>query len=58
MGEVCHSGGGIWKAVPFGLMWSIWKEWNNRAFEGFERSMMDLKLLILCALFDWMAVLS
>lgn len=52
------NGGGIWKAVPLGLTWSIWKEWNNRAFEGFERSLMDLKLLISCALFDWMAVLS
>jgi hypothetical protein len=38
-------------------MWTIWRQRNNRVFEGFERPTMDLKLILLRSLVEWMAVL-
>ena len=52
-----HQRGDIWKVVPLGLMWDIWREHNNRAFEGSEWSMTDLKMVLLLSLFEWMTVL-
>ena len=45
--------GNCWKAIPLCLMWFIWCEWNNRAFEGIriERRTMELKMIILRSLF-------
>lgn len=37
------------------LLWMVWKECNCRAFEGFERSLADLKLFLLHILHKWMA---
>lgn len=37
------------------LLWMVWKECNCRAFEGFERSLVDLKLFLLHILHKWMA---
>ena len=39
-----HRNGVIWMAVPYCLMWCIWRERNNRCFEDFERTIADLKL--------------
>ena len=47
----------IWNAVPLCLKWTVWREHNRRAFEGSERPMMDLKMFLLRALFDWIIVL-
>ena len=44
----------IWRAVPHCVMWCLWRERNARTFEGCERNIFDLKLLLLRTLFDWM----
>ena len=46
-------GDNCWKAIPLFLMWIIWCEWNNWAFEGIrtERRTMELKMIILRSLF-------
>lgn len=31
-----------WKTAPLCLMWTIWREMNNRTFEGVEQ-IIDLK---------------
>ena len=41
-----HQSGDLWKAIPLCLMWAIWRECNNRAFEGAKRPKMDLKMII------------
>ena len=46
----CGGGGGI--------MWTIWKEHNQRTFEWIKRSPMEIKLSFLCSMYDWMAALS
>ena len=43
----------IWKCIPHCLMWCLWHERNSRQFEGRERSMADLKHMVLKTLFDW-----
>jgi hypothetical protein len=50
--------GVIWNAVPLCLMWLIWKERNQRAFEGLERSSTELKMFLLRAMFDWMFTIN
>ena len=49
-------GGNSWKAIPLCLMWIIWHERNNWAFEGIEHTTTELKMIVLKSLFDWMAV--
>ena len=41
-------GGNCWKAIPLCLMWIIWRERNNRAFEGIrtERRTLELKIIL------------
>ena len=34
----------IWSMIHFCLMWGIWWERNAHTFEGWERSIHDLKL--------------
>jgi hypothetical protein len=34
-------------------MWTIWRERNQRTFEGLERSSIELKLFLLRSLNDW-----
>jgi hypothetical protein len=48
----------IWNAIPGCLMWLIWRERNQRAFEDIERHTVDLKLSFIRTLMEWMAVLS
>lgn len=38
------SGGGdiIWRLVPFAVLWSIWKERNDRIFRGVSSSLDEL----------------
>jgi hypothetical protein len=45
----------IWNAIPRCLMWLIWCERNQRAFEDIERHTVDLKLIFIRTLMDWMA---
>jgi hypothetical protein len=44
----------VWNAVPLCVMWMVWRESNSWAFEGIERTTIDLKMILLRALFDWM----
>ena len=45
----------IWKCIPHCLMWCLWRERNNRSFEGIEKNVADLKLLVLRTLFEWVS---
>ena len=42
----------VWGAVPLCVMWVLWRERNLRVFEGQERTVLDLKLVLLRTLFD------
>ena len=42
-------------AIPHSVLWCLWREINARTFEGSERNMLDLKILMLRTLFDWIA---
>ena len=44
----------VWGAVPLCVMWVLWRKRNLRVFEGQERTMLDLKLILLHTLFDWL----
>ena len=49
-----HWNGDIWNAIPLCMRWIIWKERNCRTFEGIKQSMMAVKLLFICTLYEWM----
>ena len=53
-----HRNGDVWSVIPLCIMWIIWKEWNNQTFEGLERPSVELNLIFLCTLYEWMAALS
>ena len=42
-----------WGAEPACILWCIWRERNQRIFEGKEMSILNLKFLFLKALFKW-----
>jgi hypothetical protein len=42
----------MWSSVPLCLGWLLWRERNRRAFEDSEKSLVDLKLILLRALCD------
>ena len=44
--------------IPLCILRTIWREHNYHAFERIERSPLELKLFLLCSMYDWMAVLS
>ena len=45
----------VWGAVPHCVMWLLWREWNNRVFEGIEVTSMELKSRVFRTLFEWMS---
>jgi hypothetical protein len=45
----------IWNAIPGCLMWITWRERNRRAFEDIERQTVELKLIFIRNLMEWMA---
>ena len=53
-----HRIGDVWSAIPLCIMWILWKERNNRTFEGVEWPSVELKLLFLRTLYEWMTALS
>ena len=53
-----HRNAAIWMAVPYCLMWCIWRERNNRRFEDLERSVSNFKLFFLKTPLDWIAMLG
>ena len=48
----------VWNAIPSCLMWLLWRERNQRAFEDAERHSADLKLLLIRTLMEWTAAVS
>ena len=57
-GLLRHQFSSIWKALPHCLMWCLWRERNMRSFENTELGSLDLKLLFLRTLYDWIPVLG
>ena len=45
-------------AIPHSVMWTSWRERNQRIFEGVEQLSLELKMFLLHSLFEWMAALS
>jgi hypothetical protein len=45
----------FWKMAPLYLIWCIWREQNARSFEESEISVVELKFVMLKALYPWMA---
>ena len=43
----------LWRAVPHCVLWCIWRERNSRCFEGKERSISELKSLLLHTFLEW-----
>ncbi len=47
----------VLNAVPFCVMWLVWRVRKHKAFEGTEGITMELKMILLCVLFNWIAAL-
>jgi hypothetical protein len=43
----------VWKMVPHCILWCIWREQNNRCFEGLSRTREELLHFFLVTLFSW-----
>ena len=48
----------LWRAVPHCVLWCLWRERSSRCFEGMERSILEIKSLLLHSLFAWCSVFS
>ena len=48
----------LWRAVPHCVLWCLWRERNSRCFEGIERSILEIKSLLLHSLFAWCSIFS
>jgi hypothetical protein len=46
----------VWGAAPHCVMWLLWRERNNRVFEGQEATSMDLKSKFLRTLYEWVSI--
>uniref|UniRef100_A0A2N9GTW6 Reverse transcriptase domain-containing protein n=1 Tax=Fagus sylvatica TaxID=28930 RepID=A0A2N9GTW6_FAGSY len=45
--------GKVWKMIPHCIMWCLWRERNDRTFNGVEKSIPALKFYFLHTLLDW-----
>ena len=43
---------GVWKLIPLAIWWSVWKERNQRIFEGKDLSLHEFKLYFL-RMYSW-----
>jgi hypothetical protein len=43
----------VWKMIPHCIMWCLWRERNDRTFNGVEKSIPALKFYFLHTLLDW-----
>ena len=48
----------VWNAIPSCLMWLLWRERNQWAFEDSEHHSADLKLILIHTLMEWTDVAS
>ena len=46
--------GKIWKMIPQCLMWCLWRERNDRTFNGVEKSILAIKFQFVHTLLDWL----
>jgi hypothetical protein len=46
----------MWKMVPSCLLWSLWREQNDRNFEDQERTLEEHNTFFFYSLFSWIAV--
>ena len=54
MGSLGNSEAGkVWKMIPHCIMWCLWRERNDRTFNGVEKSIPALKFYFLHTLLDW-----
>uniref|UniRef100_A0A2N9IT20 Uncharacterized protein n=1 Tax=Fagus sylvatica TaxID=28930 RepID=A0A2N9IT20_FAGSY len=61
LGNSCYLGGGtglgrgprVWNLIPSCLMWTIWRERNNRTFENLETPLAKVLELFFVSLYDW-----
>ena len=53
-----HCNREIWKAIPYCLMWCIWRERNAKNLDRCERSTLDWKTHFLRTLFQWLSALG
>ena len=47
----------IWSIVPHCLTWCIWREWNARSFERWERFILEFKSFVFFTFLEWCLVL-
>ena len=52
-----HTAASIWGVIPHCVVWTIWREQNNRIFEGEELSIIELKRIFILSLFEWITTL-
>ena len=48
----------LWWAVPHCVLWCLRWERNNRCFEGTERSILEIKSLLLLSSFAWCSIFT
>lgn len=53
-----HSAASIWNAIPHCIIWTIWREWNNRTFEGEKQSITELMRSFILSLFEWITAFN
>jgi hypothetical protein len=50
-----HRNFSVWWIVPHCVMRCLWREQNDRNFEDCKQSFIEIKHLVLCTIFDWVA---
>ena len=48
----------LWWTVPHCVLWCLWWERNSRCFEGTERSILEIKSLLLLSSFAWCSIFT
>ena len=43
----------LWRLIPFAILWSVWKEKNDRVFKRSSSSVEDLTLLVVSRIAKW-----
>ncbi len=53
-----HSNSVMWNVAPHSLICMIWMEWNNQTSKGVERSIIEIKSIFFCLLFEFCTMLG
>ena len=46
----------LWRLIPFSILWSIWKERNNRIFNGKSKDREDIVFMIVLKIAKWASI--